>query len=311
MATFRKDLELLSPEEGDGNQSRTNKITFLGFKDGDADFNDVTNGIGPISHSGSGLNDAEFHGVYVGSSTKTFRVKITSVGTPDTFQWSDDNGNTYNGHDIEITTNGPISLSEGIKINFLNTTGHTINEYWSTTVIVPLTNLSDPIEMSRIEVNHDGTSADNKARLIIRTNDGGAPTSSSLLVNNTGIATNADLTPGGTYTGPLDGLRTYYVKVTVTGVNPNKWAWSTDNVNYSSEFEMTGSAQTLEHGITVTWFHTQSGKFVGDIYTFTVGSEGTRLHANGDFQTTGQIASENGFLMKIVGSTGTHLNTYS
>lgn len=313
MATFRKDLELLSPEEGDGNQSRSNKITFLGFKDGDADFNDVTNGIGPISHSGSGLNDAEFHGVYVGSSTKTFRVKITSVGTPDTFQWSDDNGNTYNGHDIEITTNGPISLSEGIKINFLNTTGHTINEYWSTTVIVPLTNLSDPIEMSRIEVNHDGTSADNKARLIIRTNDGGAPSATTMLVNQTGSASSADVTAGGNYTGSLDGVITYYIKVTNISTNPEKWAWSTDNVNYSQDFDMAGSpyANDVEKGLTITWVHSQSGKFVGDIYTFTVGEEGAKVHANGDFQNSGHVASENGFLMKIVGSTGTHLNTYS
>ena len=97
MAIIRQNLELLSPNEGDTDGARQNKITFFGFKDGENDFNDVTNGVGPTSKvTGSiGLNDATFGGVYTGSSTKTYRVKVTSVGTPDTFRYSDDNGSTY------------------------------------------------------------------------------------------------------------------------------------------------------------------------------------------------------------------------
>ena len=64
MAVIRQNLELLSPEEGDSDGARQNKITFYGFKDGDADFNDVTSGIGPTSQTtGTGLNDAAFGGV--------------------------------------------------------------------------------------------------------------------------------------------------------------------------------------------------------------------------------------------------------
>ena len=302
---------MLSPEEGDGDESRSNTIKFFGFKSGDADFNDVTNGMSSISHNGVGLNDAQFHGAYSGSTTKTFRVKITSTGTPDAFQWSDDNGTTYNGTDIDIENNGPLLLKDGVKINFLNTTGHTLNEYWHMTVSPILNSMSDPTEMARIQVNHEGTGSDQKGRLIIRTNNP-VPSGSTLLVNNTGVASSADLTPGGFFTGSLDGVRTYYVKVTDTSTNPEKWTWSTDNVNYSSEFEMTGSAQTLEHGITVTWTHTQSGKFVGDIYTFTVGEDGLKVHANGDFQNSGRVVSENGFLPKFFAADGTTLlNSYS
>ena len=57
MAIFRTGLEMLSPEEGDGDESRSNTIKFFGFKSGDADFNDVTNGMSSISHNGVGLND--------------------------------------------------------------------------------------------------------------------------------------------------------------------------------------------------------------------------------------------------------------
>ena len=42
MAIVRQNLELMSPEEGDTDGARQNKITFFGFKDGDADFNDVS-----------------------------------------------------------------------------------------------------------------------------------------------------------------------------------------------------------------------------------------------------------------------------
>ena len=76
MAIVRQNLELMSPEEGDTDGARQNKITFFGFKDGDADFNDVTSGIGPTSHfnssdgAGTGLNDDKIGAVYTGSSTK-------------------------------------------------------------------------------------------------------------------------------------------------------------------------------------------------------------------------------------------------
>ena len=312
MAIFRNGLEMLSPEEGDSNESRSNKIKFFGFKDGDSDFNDVTNGMGSISHNGSGLNDARYHGAYTGLTTKIFRVKITSIGTPDTFQWSDDDGNTYNGTDINISSDGPILLTDGVKINFLNTTGHTLDEYWSMTASTISNSLSDPSEMARIEVNHDGTSSDQKGRLIFRTNNNGAPSATTMLVNQTGTATSADVTAGGNYTGSLDGVITYYIKVTNTSTIPEKWAWSTDNVNYSQDFDMAGSpyANNVEKGLTITWVHSQSGKFVGDIYTFTVGEEGARVHANGDFRNSGHVASENGFLMKVESATGTHLNSY-
>ena len=140
MAVIRQNLELLSPEEGDSDGARQNKITFYGFKDGDADFNDVTSGIGPTSQTtGTGLNDATFGGVYSGASTKTYAVKITATGTPDSFQYSSDNGSTYNGVNIQVRSDGVQNLAEGVNIIFGATTGHTLNDVWKSTVIVPLT----------------------------------------------------------------------------------------------------------------------------------------------------------------------------
>ena len=64
MAIIRQNLEFMSPEEGDADSARQNKITFTGFKSGDVDFNDVTSGVGPITHyaSGGGAGAAADHG---------------------------------------------------------------------------------------------------------------------------------------------------------------------------------------------------------------------------------------------------------
>jgi hypothetical protein len=310
MAIIRQNLELMSPQEGDTEGARQNKITFFGFKDGDADFNDVTTGVGPTSHTGTGLNDVTIGGTYVGSTTKTYRIKIMTAGTPDTYQWSGDDGSTWSGSNINVTAAGPVTVAEGLTVNFLATTGHTATEYWSSTVIVPLTTLTTPLKMAEIEVNHEGTGADNKARMIIRTNEGGTVGSTSIHTNTSGACVVGDMVSGGTYTGGPTPV-TYYVKVTDHSSTPNKFAWSTDNSHYSADINMTGSAQTLEKGVSANWDSTTIGRATGDVYKFTVGADTVKLHANADFQCAGHVVSENGFLPKIFDSSGTQLNTYS
>ena len=309
MAIVRQNLEMMSPEEGDTDAARQNKITFFGFKSGDADFNDVTSGIGPTTHNGVGLNDVTIGGAYTGSTTKTFRVKITSVGTPDTFQWSADNGTTYNGTNINVTNAGPITISEGVTVNFGASTGHTVDEFWSSTVIVPLSSLSTPVKMAEIEVNHEGTSADQKSRMVIRTNEGGAVGTVSVHANGGGSPSASDVASGGTYTGgPTPAV--YYVKITSNG-SPDTFAWSTDNVHYSDNINITGSAQTLEKGLTVT-FAATTGHQNTAVYKFTVGADTIKLHSNADFVCAGHVVSENGFLPKFFAADGTTvLNSYS
>ena len=311
MAVIRQNLELLSPEEGNGEGSRQNKITFYGFKSGDADFNDVTSGIGPTTQAtGTGLNDATFGGVYTGGSTKTYQVKITAVGTPDSFQYSDDGGSSFNGVNTQIRSDGVQSLAEGVTIIFDATTGHTLNDVWESTVIVPLTTLTAPHKMAEIEVNHPGTSSDIKGRLILRSNDGGEIGSVSIhaAVGSPGAS---DFTTSGTYTGGPSPV-TYYIKTTNVSTNPHKWAWSTNNSNYSADIDMSASALDVEKGIQITWTGVQAGDSVGDIYKFSVGQDNVQLHANGDMVVSDKVVSEgNTYVPKIFDVSGTLLNTYS
>lgn len=91
-------------------------------------------GEGGTSFSGTGLDDAIFTGTYTGTtSNKTFYVRIDATGTPDTFEWSDDNFSTTEATGVAITGNDQL-LADGISVKFGATTGHTSGDTWSGTV---------------------------------------------------------------------------------------------------------------------------------------------------------------------------------
>ena len=206
-------------------------------------------------------------------------------GNPDTFAWSTAAGSGY-GSEIDITSSN--TIEKGITAVFAATTGHGIGNIYSITI-----------------------GADNKARMIIRTNEGGTVGSTSIHADVSGGAVVTDMVSGGTYTGGPAPV-TYYIKVTDHAADPDKFAWSTDNVHYSDPIAMTGVAQTLEKGVTVNWDTIQIGRADGDIYKFIVGADTIQLHSNADFQCAGQVVSENGYIPKILNSDGTvHLNAYS
>lgn len=92
--------------------------------------------ISNTAFTGSGLNDAMFHGVFEGSSSTHYYVRIDSVGGGtggvDTFEWSLDNFSTTEATGIDITTELQ-ALSSGITIQFQATVGHTLNDVWDGT----------------------------------------------------------------------------------------------------------------------------------------------------------------------------------
>ena len=79
--------------------------------------------------TGIGLNDALFHGVFEGSTTTHYYVKITTVGATDKFSWSKDNFATTEATDVVIT-GAPQALDNGITIEFQATTGHMLLDVW-------------------------------------------------------------------------------------------------------------------------------------------------------------------------------------
>lgn len=69
-------------------------------------------------------------GVYTGNSRKRFYVKIDSAVNPNTFQWSNDGGATTIASGVAITAGVEQTLSDGVKITFASSTGHSIFDEW-------------------------------------------------------------------------------------------------------------------------------------------------------------------------------------
>lgn len=155
-----------------------------------------------------------------------------------------------------------------------------------------------------------------------------------------------DITFGGLFTGATS--VTYYVKIDATGT-PDTFSWSKDNFSTTEAtgVSLTGSAQTLDNGITITASAT-TGHTLNDVWQmttltgatphklaeFVVDHEGTsaddkgemfikinngsgtinhiHLHANGETTFSGQITNSvnnvKGFL-KVVDANGTIINT--
>jgi hypothetical protein len=94
----------------------------------------ASSAIGPATFVGSGpLDDMETSGVYTGTTNKTYRVEIDSTGTgvnPDTFRWSDTDGNIWNATTVQIT-GGDQDLNDGVVITFQHINGHIQNDYWT------------------------------------------------------------------------------------------------------------------------------------------------------------------------------------
>ena len=82
--------------------------------------------------TGTGLDDAAFHGYYEGSTTTTYYVRIDSTGATDTFEWSKDNFATTEATGVAITGLNQ-DLDNNITIEFTAITGHTLGDVWSGT----------------------------------------------------------------------------------------------------------------------------------------------------------------------------------
>jgi len=87
---------------------------------------------GTSQTTGSGLDDATLLGLFEGTTSTTYYVKIDGTGTPDTFSWSKDNFSTTEATGVNITGNSQ-TLDNGISVKFVATTGHTLNDVWSGT----------------------------------------------------------------------------------------------------------------------------------------------------------------------------------
>ena len=164
----RDTLTIQNHTEGDGTAARLTNIAFQGWSDGEDSANDYFLGYGTTTFTGSGLNDLTYGGNYNAADVRTYRVKIDLAAATDTFTWSDDGASTWEATGVAIIGSAQ-ELNNGITITFAATTGHTLNEYWDITTIVTTTAMH---KLGEIVVDHEGTSADDKGELGVKTNSG-------------------------------------------------------------------------------------------------------------------------------------------
>ena len=116
---------------GSGTIGGSGSAAFLPYFSGtntvsNSPFFNVIPAVGATVFTGSGLND----GTFTGPPTVTgfFTVVIDGTGTPDTFKWSVNGAQQAT---LQPISAGPISLSGGVSITFLATTGHTLSDQWA------------------------------------------------------------------------------------------------------------------------------------------------------------------------------------
>ena len=164
----RATLTIQNHTEGDGATARLTNIAFQGWSDGEDSANDYFKGYGSTTFTGSGLDDMTYGGNYNSTDVRTYRVKIDAAAATDTYTWSEDGGSTWEATGVAMTGSAQ-ELNKGITVTFAATTGHTLNEYWEITTIITTTAMH---KLGEIVVDHEGTSADDKGEMVVKTNNG-------------------------------------------------------------------------------------------------------------------------------------------
>ena len=164
----RDTLTIQNHTEGDGAAARLTNIAFQGWSDGEDSANDYFKGFGTTTATVSGLDDITFGGNYNSTDVITYRVKIDAAAATDTFTWSNDGGSTWEATGVAVMGSTQ-ELDNGITITFAATTGHTLNDYWEITTIITTTAMH---KLGEIIVDHEGTSADDRGELTVKTNNG-------------------------------------------------------------------------------------------------------------------------------------------
>jgi hypothetical protein len=132
--------------------------------------NAITSQIGSVSFSGT-LNDmtVDSESEYTGTKTRTFTVKVTTTGNPDTIKWSEDGGTSWK---AAVLCQTEVYLGYGITVNFAAVTGHAANDQWTFTCTVCwIASSFQGVTLSNIPISSD---AQVTGRKIYRTTAGGS-----------------------------------------------------------------------------------------------------------------------------------------
>ncbi len=151
-------------------------VTFARSGNYGAESNPIKSLITSSTHVGSGTEEAASlttGGTYTGAESKTFRIRIDGTDA-DTYEWSENNGETWNSTDIPIVDGEDMYLSYGVTIKLLGTTNHTLGDYWYFNCnVCSITAPSRQVALSTIPVDSNSSNTGTDIRKLYRTVAGG------------------------------------------------------------------------------------------------------------------------------------------
>ena len=124
------------------------------------------------------INDASnvsITGTYTGETSRVYLLMIDSLGTPDTFKWSNNGGNTYQQQLIPITLS-PINLDSGLSVTFTATTGFSYNQQFTfqtkiTALVNNTTSIPVPEPLQLLQPFYSYINTTTPSDIVIKTNN--------------------------------------------------------------------------------------------------------------------------------------------
>ena len=138
----------------------------------------VITGLGTYITATNDPSNVVVSGTYTGTISKTYFIQIDSVGTPNTFTWSNDGGTTFQDIFVPILSAGsPITLENGLQITFTYNTGYTLGQQFifqaKITAIVNsiLPSIGNPEVVYSLQPYHSYIKTTTPSDIVIKTNN--------------------------------------------------------------------------------------------------------------------------------------------
>ena len=114
-------------------------------------------------------------GTYTGETSRVYLLLIDSVGSPNTFKWSYNGGNSYQQQLIPITTTA-YSLDSNISVQFGSTTGFTYNQQFTfqtkiTAIVTNTTSILIPEPLQILQPFYSYINTTTPSDIVIKTNN--------------------------------------------------------------------------------------------------------------------------------------------
>ena len=137
--------------------------------------NDIITGLSSTITTINDTSNVSITGTYTGETSRVYLLMIDSLGTPDTFKWSNNGGNTYQQQLIPITLT-PINLDSGLLVTFTDTTGFSYNQQFTfqtkiTALVNNTTSIPFPETLQLLQPFYSYINTTTPSDIVIKTNN--------------------------------------------------------------------------------------------------------------------------------------------